>query len=43
MSNEKKLTSNVGAPVADNQNVMTAGARAAAAARCLVPGEAGPL
>jgi catalase len=27
MSNEKKLTNNVGAPVADNQNVMTAGPR----------------
>ncbi|WP_417908654.1 catalase [Candidatus Electronema sp. PJ] len=27
MSNEKKLTSNVGAPVADNQNVITAGPR----------------
>ncbi|WP_417911509.1 catalase [Candidatus Electronema sp. TJ] len=27
MSNEKKLTSNVGAPVADNQNVLTAGPR----------------
>lgn len=27
MSNEKKLTNNVGAPVADNQNVLTAGPR----------------
>ncbi len=27
MSEKKKLTNNVGAPVADNQNVMTAGSR----------------
>ena len=27
MSEKKKLTHNVGAPVADNQNVMTAGPR----------------
>jgi catalase len=27
MTEKKKLTSNVGAPVADNQNVMTAGPR----------------
>ena len=27
MSENKKLTNNVGAPVADNQNVMTAGPR----------------
>jgi catalase len=27
MSESKKLTNNVGAPVADNQNVMTAGPR----------------
>ena len=27
MSEKKKLTNNVGAPVAENQNVMTAGPR----------------
>ena len=27
MKDEKKLTNNAGAPVADNQNIMTAGPR----------------
>ena len=27
MTDEKKLTSNVGAPIVDNQNILTAGPR----------------
>jgi len=38
MKEKKKLTHNSGAPVADNQNVMTAGKkRPYAFARCMVP------
>jgi len=39
---KKKLTTNVGAPVVDNQNIMTAGARGLAAG-CLVSGGASQL
>jgi catalase len=39
MKESKKLTTNAGAPVPDNQNVVTAGPRTDGAPGCLVPGE----
>ena len=39
----KKLTNNVGAPVVDNQNAMTAGARGPMLLQDVVPGKTGPL